>query len=354
MACYAIGFVGTGPDPGEPGADGFAMAYRHAAAYERLDDCELVACADVEREHAAAFADAHDIASDLVFEDYREMLSEAVPDVVSICTPPATHEELVVGCARSGAVEAIHCEKPMADTWNGARRMVRICREEDVQLTFNTQRRFSEQWQRAGELLDDGAIGDLRRVEMGAPNLFDWGIHSLDLLNFYNDEAAAEWVLAGLDYREENLFFGAHNANQAIVHAEYENGVHGLFAAGFGEDMVGARHRLVGCDGTIEVGVLDGPGLRVERNGSVEFERAEFDEHWTTPIDSAVADLVAALDDGRAPELRAERTLAATEIIFAAYESVRRRGRVDLPLEVDDNPLAAMVESGELSPDSSD
>jgi phytoene/squalene synthetase len=35
--------------------------------------------------------------------------------------------------------------------------------------------------------------------------------------------------------------------------------------------------------------------------------------------------------------------LQATELIFATYESSRRRGRVDLPLEIDDSPLIAML-----------
>jgi hypothetical protein len=42
----------------------------------------------------------------------------------------------------------------------------------------------------------------------------------------------------------------------------------------------------------------------------------------------------------------------ATEIIFGAYESSRKRGRVDFPLGAGvGNPLKEMVESGELKPD---
>jgi hypothetical protein len=40
----------------------------------------------------------------------------------------------------------------------------------------------------------------------------------------------------------------------------------------------------------------------------------------------------------------------ATELIFAIYESVRRRGRVDLPLDAEDNPLEALVDAGEIVP----
>ena len=59
---------------------------------------------------------------------------------------------------------------------------------------------------------------------------------------------------------------------------------------------------------------------------------------------------VGCLDAGEEPETGAGNALNATEIIFAAYESSRRRGRVDLPLEIEDNPLEAMVESGQLKP----
>jgi len=67
-------------------------------------------------------------------------------------------------------------------------------------------------------------------------------------------------------------------------------------------------------------------------------------------IDRAIADVVACLEEGRKCQLDASNALIATEIIFGAYESSRRRGRVDFPLETEDNPLAAMVASGELKP----
>jgi hypothetical protein len=61
--------------------------------------------------------------------------------------------------------------------------------------------------------------------------------------------------------------------------------------------------------------------------------------------------VIDALQTGREPELSARKALNATEIIFACYESSRRRGRVDLPLTISDNPLQQMVESGDLRPE---
>jgi hypothetical protein len=52
---------------------------------------------------------------------------------------------------------------------------------------------------------------------------------------------------------------------------------------------------------------------------------------------------------GEPSPIRAELAVESTELIFAAYESVRRQGRVDLPLEVEDNPLESMVEAGVMA-----
>jgi UDP-N-acetylglucosamine 3-dehydrogenase len=56
-----------------------------------------------------------------------------------------------------------------------------------------------------------------------------------------------------------------------------------------------------------------------------------------------VLDLVDALKTGREPELSGRRALRTTEVIFATYESSRRRARIDLPLQIDDSPLIDML-----------
>ena len=89
---YRVAIVGTGNDPGERDREGYAMAYRHAGGYERLDSCSLVACADIVRENAEAFADHHDL--EAVYEDHETMLEGSEPDVVSVCVPPSVHAEL--------------------------------------------------------------------------------------------------------------------------------------------------------------------------------------------------------------------------------------------------------------------
>jgi predicted dehydrogenase len=348
MSSHRVAFIGTGPDPDEPvwGVSA-AMAYKHAAGYDRLDSCELVACADIEREHAAAFADRYDIPDANVYTDYEEMLAAAEPDVVSVCTPVPTHAPIVTDVAESGVPDAIHCEKPMADTWADCREMVRACESAGIQLTFNHQRRFGPAWRRAKDLLDSGAIGELRRLEMGGKNIFDYGSHLLDLCNYYVDETEPTWVLAGLDYREEDVRYGSHNENQLVAQWQYENGVHALAATGEGSSLVGCHNRLVGSRGTIEIETDDGDALRLRRGETTETVDVESGDEKGP---AAIEHVVASLDAGTEPELSAANALRATQIAFGAWESVRRHGRVEFPLEIDDNPLERLVETGALNP----
>lgn len=376
-----IAFVGTGADPDNRDRDGYAQAYRHAAGYQRIDGCELVGCADIVRENAEAFAERHEIGPDGVFEDYETMLHEVEPDMVSVCVPPGVHAEIVTGSAATGVPDAIHCEKPMATSWGDCRRMVEACDDADIQLTINHQRRVGPIYQQAKSLLDEGTIGDLRRIEWSEVNLFDAGTHLFDLSTFFTDGEPAEWILAGLDYREENLWFGAHNENQAVAQWRYENGVYGLGVTGEeeGGDAFDPYIALSGTEGRIELGASDGSPLRYRTDTSGWTDVDVDEDVWGNPhlskprqglnlvarrapvlpddlfepdrpshYDRAIEEAVRAYRTGADSELRAEVALQGTELIFAAYESVRSRGRVDLPLEIGDNPLESMVEEGML------
>lgn len=369
MSEYRIGLIGTGAPPDASGATGFAMAYRHAFAYEARDNCEVTACADIDLENAHLFADQFELSSENVFEDYERMLAEAAVDVVSVCVNTTLHADIVIGCIQSGEIDAVHCEKPMASTWEGCREMVEAAAEADVQLTFNHQRRFGGPFRKAKSLLDAGEIGELERVEFTAANIFDYGAHSFDLSNYFADEAEPMWVIGQVDYRTENVHYGAHNENQALVQWRYENGVDGLAATGTGDqtELVGSHNRLIGTDGVIEIGVgfccdHHGPTLRIKRSADEDWEIIPTDEDVhghkdASGIDKeqaflrrAVGDVIEGLDEEQEPELAGENALRATQLIFGAWESSRRRGRVEFPLTIEDNPLEAMVKSDALTP----
>jgi predicted dehydrogenase len=314
------------------------MSHYHAAGYERSPDTRIVALADIHRENAEAFQALH--GGERIYEDYRAMLREERLDIVSVCTWPHLHAEMVVAAAESGA-RAIHCEKPMAPTWGEATRMVRACEERGVQLTFNHQRRFGEQFIEARELLRSGAIGELRRLEGTCSNLFDWGTHWFDMFHFYNDETPAEWVLGQIEPTGGKTYFGVPVEGQGLSHVKFRNAVHGLLLTG-GAPEYALATRLVGTAGVIEAAAGGETPLRVWSTSGQDtppIEQAPLGE----VVARGVLDLVDALKTGREPELSAARALRATELIFATYESSRRRGRVDLPLTIEDSPLLARL-----------
>jgi predicted dehydrogenase len=350
MSQLKVAFIGTGKVPEKPGKMGYAMAYRHAEAYKLLpDEVEMVACADIKPENAQAFADKYGIGE--VFTDYQEMLAAIKPDLISICTWPHLHRMMVVDCAQAG-VPAIHSEKPVAYRWDDAKALVAACEQSGTVLTFNHQRRYGLPFAMAKQMLDDGVIGDLQKIEIGVGDLYDYGSHNFDMANWFNNETDTKWVLCGLDYSTENLIFGTHNENHATAVWEYENGVFGTADTGDCGGSVGCHHRLIGSDGMIEIGRAGQRVLRVLQAGEPwqEYDCDGESCHGPGFIERCLADVVDCFRTGRPCMMNARNALRATEQIFACWESVRRRGMVQLPLDIEDNPLVDMVETGVLTP----
>ena len=358
---FRVGIIGCGRRPKTEGATGSGLGHVHAGGYERSSDCEIVAAADIKKENLDLFCEEHRIPRGYL--DYKEMLSKEDLDIVSVCVWPGLHAQIVIDAAQAG-VRAIHCEKPMAPTWGEAKRMAAVCQEHNAQLTIGHHRRFDKPFRKAKELLDAGSIGRLVRLEAFTPNLFDWGTHWFDMMLFYNNEEPVEWVMGQIEGRGGRSIFGVAVEGQGLSHFRWRNGVYGLMATGR-EVMASSResgastgcaNRLLGTKGVIEVQVRGGPDVRLRGEETAgRWEDFEFKEtgtgyeQWCRHVGASILGVVDALKTGREPELSARKALQATELIFATYESSRRRGRVDLPLAVSDSPFLSMLDSGVLS-----
>lgn len=324
----------------------------HAAGYAASDEAELVACADPVPENARELAERY--GAPAVYADYRELLREGQPEVVSICTWTGLHREMVEAAVAAG-VKAIHCEKPMASTWGDSRAMHDLCEQAGVVMTFCHQRRFAPEFRRARDLVREGALGELVRIEGYCPNLFDWGTHWFDMFHFFNEERPAAWVMGQIDVSIQRQVFGVPVETAGLSHVAWDDGVSGLLVTAR-DPAIPRLNRLVervgmvvyGTEGRIEVAVSDGPRLRLRRFGQ-EDEIPELPSSQDATVLS-VLDLLECLKTGREPELSSRRALRATELIFATYESSRRRGRVALPLEIEDSPLLAGLEQGFWQP----
>ncbi len=331
----------------------------HAHAYSLVPGVEVVGVADVDAATAAATADRYGART---YTDYRDLILTERPELLSICTPPSMHRE-VLEFAIANGVRGVHCEKPVALSFGDARAMVQLAAEAGVRLSINHQRRFDELHVAVKAAIDAGEIGDIVGVEGYCGNLFDWGSHVVDLLFFHQGDVPAEAVLAQIDVAARKRVYGALTETAGVVHIRYANGVNGIVLTGRDYERLspfGTNGILItGRTGRIEI--FDEVATIRSEQGVRRIE-ASVDDAYRIDLGGAnpfiiqgtsraIAELARAIDDPDATlTLDATHGLAAAEVIFASYESSARRGRVTLPLDVDDNALERGLELGYWTP----
>ena len=333
MANFKAGVIGCG-----------GRGKAHARGWVASDDVELVACSDPFEESRSGYMEEFGVETG--YEDYREMLEKEDLDFVSVCTWTKLHHDMIVDAAGSG-ITAIHAEKPMAPTYGEAKSLYQACEDNNVVITFCHQRRFAGQFVKAKEIAKSGEIGEILRFEGNCPNMFDWGTHWFDMFFFYNDDEPAEWVIGQIDAEGGREIFGTPVEGCGVSWIRYQNGREGLLATG-GTGLVGAQNRLVCSEGVVEIGGRNQTPLRVLKGGQWEAVDLGGTVSQRDATTSSVLDLVDAIKEGREPELSGRKALQATELIFATYESSRRRGKITLPLDVDDSALLSMLDDGSI------
>ena len=321
------------------------MGKVHAKGYASEPRCRVVALADLEPGKAEEIGAANGFEA-TVHTDYKEMLSAAQPDLVSICLWTKQHLPAIRDCIEAG-VGAVHCEKPMAPSWSEAQEIARIARAAGARLTFGHQRRFSPSYAKARDVLHGGRLGELERIEAFNPaNILDWGTHIVDLIHMYNRETPAQWVLGQVDARDVKKWFDVPFEFAALASVRFQNGVRAVIHSGDDKEIdIGIR--LIARRGVIEA--IGENKLRILEYGKGAWEAEEFAaDHMPIALRGVVTNLIDTLDSGREAELSLDRALRATEVIFAVYESCRRRARIDLPLQAPDNAFVSMLEAGEI------
>lgn len=91
------------------------------------------------------------------YDDYREMLAQEEFDIVICCAENAQHPAVVEACA--GHRVHVMIEKPMAASLADGLRMARAARAADIELIVNWPVTWQPAYQKAKDLIDDGAIG---------------------------------------------------------------------------------------------------------------------------------------------------------------------------------------------------
>ncbi len=342
MKTYKVAFIGCG-----------RIACLHADGYKGNPQCKIVALADVKADAAKGLAEKYGYADAKIFSDYKKMIREIRPDIVSICLWTGLHAEVVKYCVRA-KVPAIHCEKPMAPSWSEALSMARAVEKSRTQLTFNHQRRKLPVFLKARELLRKGAIGKLQRIEAFNPqNILDWGTHVVDMCFNMNGDKPAVRVLGQVDARPGGAWFGIPFEKSAIGRITFANGVTAVIQSGDDKEMV-LGFRLIGTDGEIEI-LEEKPHLRVRAKGKPSLQPLKIAGHLhgvetNEHIHAVIKDVTDGLSGRRKPELSMKNALRATEVIYAWYESALKRQAVELPLKPGAANYPALAKAAGIKP----
>ncbi len=95
--------------------------------------------------------------------DFDAVLANPDIDAVILATPHSAHEEQVVKAAEAG--KQVFCEKPLALTSEGARRMIAACDKAGIILGLGHERRWEPAMEELRRRVVGGSIGRLLHVE---------------------------------------------------------------------------------------------------------------------------------------------------------------------------------------------
>jgi len=143
---------------------GIGIGGRGAADVMGVKDENIVALCDVDQSRAAQTFERFPGAKK--FKDFRRMLDKmhSKIDAVVIGTPDHTHAPPGVMAMKMG--KHCYCEKPLAHNVYEARVMAEAARENGLVTQIGTQIHAGNNYRRAVELVQSGAIGQVRDVHV--------------------------------------------------------------------------------------------------------------------------------------------------------------------------------------------
>ena len=300
------------------------IAARHVDSFEELRTAGVFAVSDISPGALASAASKWPAAR--TFRDYRQMLAEVKPEIVSVCTWPQQHSEIVCEASRAGA-KGILVEKPIALRLDEIDEMVRECEARGVKLGVGHQYRFSPVFVSAKEMLKAGRIGRPSKVVARIRgSIANNGPHLVDTVRFVLGDPAAKSVKASLTRDREVMERGLPSEESAVSLISFEGDIRCEMLTGDANER--AFEIIVeGSEGTLAVtpeGIaLNGKFERVDSKAVSEKGRRrqfrEFVEWMQGKRATYAADGVTAR--------------ATAEICLACYESARQGG-VDVPLPI--------------------
>jgi predicted dehydrogenase len=296
-----------------------------------------------------------------IYADYKTMLAECKPDIVTIATESGKHKEIAIDCLNAGC--HVICEKPMALSTKDADAMNEAAKKAGKKLAVCFQNRFNAPVQKLRSALEAGRFGRVlhgmvqvrwNRNEayyaeapwrgtwaMDGGTLMNQCTHGIDLLQWMMGEDA---VRVQAQTRRFMRPIEAEDFGAAIV--EFKNGAVGIIegTADIYPTNLNETLSIFGEKGSVVIG-----GLAVNKLETWRFvDAAALGDTEDTALnpgekdpptvygfghEALFKDFVEALDRNRDPLITGEKGKKALEIILAIYKSQKTGQPVDLPCD---------------------
>lgn len=220
------------------------MGASHALAYHQLDDYEIVGL--VSGGKTKEILNEKLGGSYPLFNDFYEAMAYTKPDAVSISTYPDTHESFAIYAIENGC--HVFVEKPLADTVEGAQRVVDAAKKHDKKLVIGYILRHHPSWEKFIEVSQqlgkplvmrmnlnqqsEGSMWTLHRNLMKSLSpIVDCGVHYIDVMCQMTRSKPTQVYAIGARLTDE---IPVGNYNYGNLQIRFEDGSVGWYEAGWG------------------------------------------------------------------------------------------------------------------------
>jgi predicted dehydrogenase len=220
------------------------MGSSHALAYHQLPEFEIVGL--VSGGKSKEILNQKLGGKYPLFDDYHKAMEATQPDAVSINTYPDTHEPYVLYAFEKGC--HVFVEKPLADTVEGAQRVVDAAKKYDKKLVVGYILRHHPSWERFIEVSQqlgkplvmrmnlnqqsEGKMWTLHRNLMKSLSpIVDCGVHYIDVMCQMTRSKPVQVYAIGAKLTDE---IPEDNYNYGNLQIRFEDGSVGWYEAGWG------------------------------------------------------------------------------------------------------------------------
>lgn len=294
------------------------MGFHHARIYSELTKegkVELIGVADVNFDRAKEVAKKFNT---VAFRNYKELIGSV--DAVSVAVPTHLHSSVSIEFLKAGV--SVLVEKPIADSVEKAREMIREAEKSRAILMVGHVERFNPAVLKLKEIISSGEIGDIitmsaKRVGPFDPRVLetsvivDLAVHDIDVMRFLYDSDIKEI------YASSKTILGATD-DYAILFMKFE-GCDGVIETNRLTPRKIRTLNVVGSKGVIWLDYI-AQDLILAKNDHTE--RIEVQKR--EPLRVEIEHFIECIEKGSTPVTDGESGLYALKVALKAVESSRR------------------------------